>query len=216
MIAIKRLVMAACAVILVGCGGSSPAISHRMPMDKIWHTPPEERDAVAAAHRALYEVQARLDHTRFQLSDTGRQAAIARAERDRAKQDLRIAELRKDRREAGFLSKLADAAAKEITSSRQQKETLDRKIRWLDERERYLRKEVDHLEAAVLAAEAKLELAKAELAVKRGAVSKDRGLEPFKAQAQRTESRAAGKRRAAEQARQKALSAQKAWGGSSS
>ena len=201
------------AVILLGCGGSSPAISHRVPMEKLWHTPPAERDAVATAHREVVEVNALLEHTRFQLEDNRREAEIARTERQRAELDVKLAELEHKRREASFLTKLAGAAASLMTSSRQQKETLERKLQWLEARQRYLEREVEHLEAASLAAEARLELAKAELAVRRGVVGKELNLPAFKSQVQKNESRAAGKRRAAQQALQKSSAAEKAWKG---
>ncbi len=201
------------AAAMFGCGGSAPAISHHMPMEKIRHTPAAERDPVATAYEHLLTVKAELEHTRFMQDDAKRQAAIARAERDRARADVRVAELQIDRRKAGFLTKLADAASKQLTSSRKDSEAMDRKIRWLDAYGSYLDRQVDYLDAESLAAEAAFELAKAQVAVKRGVLSKEQGLQPFKAQAQQTKSRADARRRAADAARQQLTAAQKAWGG---
>ncbi len=208
-----RLLCLVGAAALVGCGGSAPGIAHHMPMEKIWHTPPAERDPVASAYAHLSQVQAELEHTRFLQDDASRRAAIARAERDRARAEVRIAELQIDRRKAGFLDKLADAATRTLTSSRKDSDAIDRKIRWLDAYGRYLDRQVDYLEAESLAAEAQFELSKAQVAVKRGVLSKDQGLHQFQSQAQSAKSRADAKRRAADAARQQSTAAQKAWGG---
>lgn len=209
-----RLLWLVGAAALIGCGGAAPGIAHHVPMEKIWHTPPAERDPVASAYAHMSQVQAELEHTRFLQDDAKRRAAIAKAERDRARAEVRIAELQIDRRKASFLDKLANAATKKLTSSRKDSDAADRKIRWLDAYGRYLDRQVDYLEAESLSAEAQFELAKAKVAVKRGVLSKDQGLNAFQSQAQSAKSRADAKRRAADAARQQSTAAKKAWGGS--
>lgn len=197
---------------LIGCGSSGPVIRHKVPMEKLWHTPPPDRVAVGNAYKRLLTARAELAHTRFLLEDTRRQAAIADAERDRARLGARIVELEKKRHAASYRGSEVAAAAKQLASFQKQERTVDRKVAWLDRREDFLRREITRLEIEVHASEAALELAKAKVAVARGAIPK-KDLQPFVTQAKRADRRAAAARQSAQNAREKSEAARKAWGG---
>ncbi len=193
------------------CGGSQPAIKHRMSMDVLAPTPPEERAPVADAYRSHYQAQLKLDHMNFLLSDIDYELKIARAEKAQRKQSQKVAKLEGKRNAAVFRTGLATAADKLLNGMKKEERAQGERISYLKAQRTYLRREVAHSKLALIQAEAAFELAKAKLAKQRDTVPKGFTLDKYIAQEKRAKDKAQAKAQKAKAAQAKAKVKEQAW-----
>jgi len=205
------LAIVSLALLSGACGGSQPAIRHRLPMTLLAQTPPEERGNVADAYRLQYEAGLQLDHITFMLSDIEYELKIARAKKAQRVQEEKVAKLEGKRSEAMFKFNLAKAAGTLLGKMKKQNRAEGERIHYLKAQRTYLRRELSHAKLAVVHAEAAFELAKAQLAKKRETVPKGFKLAVFVDQEKRTKASAQNKAGAAKSAQSKAKSKEQAW-----
>ncbi len=208
---IALLVVASASLTTSACGGSKPAITHRMPMEMLAQTPPEMRSSVADAYRAHYEATLELEHVRYQIRDIEYELRIAKAEKKQRLQEEKVAKLQTKRNEASFQMALAKSAQGLVNGMKKQKRAQGERIRYLKAQRRYLKRQRSYAKLAVIEAEATFELAKAKLASERETVPKGFKMTQYVNQEKRAKARAQAKAQRARAAKAKAKTSEQAW-----
>lgn len=205
------LVLSLATLTLGACGGTAPAIKHRMSMDVLAQTPPEDRGPVAEAYRAHYQAQLELAHIEFQLRDIEYELKIARAEKAQRKHAQRVAELEGKRSAAAFMTDLASSADKLLNGMKKERRAQGERIRYLKAQRSYLHKARAHAKLALVHAEAAFELSKAKLAKERDTVPKNFQIAKFVTQEKNARAKSQKKAQSAKSAKAKASAKEKAW-----
>jgi len=211
LLAIFVMSMAIVSTGAAGCGGSPPAIKHRMPMDMLAPAPAEARTPVADAYRSHYQAQLALDHVRFQLKDIEFELKIARAEKAQRKQEQKVAKLQAQRSAAVFRAAASKAADALFNGMKKKHRAQGERIRYLKAQRSYLKRELAHAKLVLVQAEATFELSKARLAKERETVPKNFKLAQFVEQEKRAKANAQSKAQSAKTAKANAKSREQAW-----